>query len=82
MSFPVECGEALGGRSWIVESSPSRQELNKGAFEALTWLQGRMRDLKDREKRWDTLKREVDDAKEDVIRGVGIDFRLCLQKKL
>ena len=41
-----------------------------------------MGDLEKREGRWDVLRREVDGAKEDVIRGVGMDFRLRLQQNL
>ena len=41
-----------------------------------------MGDLVKGEDRWDVLKWEVDDAKEDIVKGVGVDFRLRLQRNV
>ncbi len=57
-------------------------EYAKGASEALVWVQGLMGDLVKGEDRWDVMKREVDDAKEDLVKGVGVDLRVRLQRNV
>jgi len=57
-------------------------DYTKGASEALVWVQGLMGDLVKGEDRWDVLKREVDDAKEDIVKGVDVDLRLRLQRNV
>lgn len=41
-----------------------------------------MGDLVKGEDRWDVMKREVDDAKEDLVKGVGVDLRVRLQRNV
>ncbi|RLI33481.1 hypothetical protein DRO56_01600 [Candidatus Bathyarchaeota archaeon] len=50
-------------------------EYARGAFECLSWIEVRMRELEGSPRRWEVLKREVSEAIADIRWGAGIDFR-------
>lgn len=50
-------------------------EYTRGAFECLSWIEAKMADYGKGRDKWDMLKREVNDAIQDIRRGVGVDFR-------
>jgi hypothetical protein len=50
-------------------------EYTKGAFECLSWLEAKMSDLDRAGDKWESLRREVGGAIQDIRRGVGVDFR-------
>ena len=50
-------------------------DYTKGAFECLSWLEAKMEDLDRDSSKWESLRREVGDAINDIRRGVGVDFR-------
>ncbi len=50
-------------------------EYTRGAFECLSWFEAKMADFEGRQDKWDSLKMEVSDAINDVLKGVGVDFR-------
>jgi len=50
-------------------------EYTKGAFESLSWMEAKMAELDGRGDRWESLRHEIDDAINDIRRGVGVDFR-------
>lgn len=50
-------------------------EYTKGAFECLSWLEAKMSDLDRASDKWESLRREVGDAIQDIRKGVGVDFR-------
>ena len=54
-------------------------EYCKGAFEALSWLESLLPDLKDNPQGWKLLEQEVNDAMIDIKRGIGVDFRYRLK---
>ena len=65
----VYIGSGRVSRGWALK------EYTKGAFECLSWIEARMTDLEGRSDKWDSLRRELAEAVDDVRRGVGVDFR-------
>jgi len=65
----VYIGSSHVGRGWTLK------EYTKGAFECLSWIEARMADLEGQGDKWDSLRRELGEAVDDVRRGVGVDFR-------
>jgi hypothetical protein len=47
----------------------------KGALEALAWVELLINRLSESPKGLEKLKAEVESAKQDILNGVGIDFR-------
>ena len=54
-------------------------DYSKGALEALAWVQQLMKGLRDDPDGWARMEREVEAAKDDLLSGVGIDFRRRLR---
>ena len=54
-------------------------EYRRGAFEALSWLEGLLQDLKDDPQGWKLMEQEINDAMTDIRRGIGVDFRYRLK---
>ena len=49
-------------------------DYGKGALEALVWFRSLMDELR-KNKDWEKLKREVDEAREELLSGIAVDFR-------
>jgi len=54
-------------------------DYGRGALEALAWVQSLMEEMR-KDKDWEKLRRDVDDAKEDLLRGIAIDFRFRIER--
>ncbi|RLI46326.1 hypothetical protein DRO69_03305 [Candidatus Bathyarchaeota archaeon] len=54
-------------------------DYTRGAFEALSWVEGLIDDLKNHPEGWKILMKEVNEATIDIKRGVGVDFRYRLR---
>lgn len=54
-------------------------DYTRGAFEALSWVESLIDDLKHHPEGWKIITKEVNDATIDIKRGVGVDFRYRLR---
>lgn len=54
-------------------------DYTRGAFEALSWVESLIENLKHNPEGWKTLAKEVNDATIDIKRGIGVDFRYRLR---
>lgn len=54
-------------------------DYTRGAFEALSWVESLIENLKNHPEGWKTLTKEVNDATIDIKRGIGVDFRYRLR---
>jgi hypothetical protein len=59
----------------VLQPGRHMNDYTKGAFECLSWLEAKMGDLDRNSDKWESLRREVGDAINDIRRGVGVDFR-------
>ena len=57
-------------------------DYSKGALEALAWVQQLMKGLRNEPDGWSRMEREVEAAKDDLLSGVGIDFRQRLRMRI
>ena len=54
-------------------------EYCRGALEALAWIQSLMEEMR-KERDWEKLRRNVDQVKEEILRGVAVDFRFRIER--
>jgi hypothetical protein len=54
-------------------------DYTRGAFEALSWVESLIENLKHNPEGWKTLTKEVNDATIDIKHGIGVDFRYRLR---
>lgn len=54
-------------------------DYGRGALEALAWVQSLMEEMR-KDKDWEKLRRDVDDVKEDLLRGIAVDFRFRIER--
>ena len=54
-------------------------DYGRGALEALAWVQSLMEEMR-KAKDWEKLRRDVDDVKEDLLRGIAVDFRFRIER--
>lgn len=50
-------------------------DYSKGALEALAWVQQLVKDLKRDPDGWARMEREIAAAKNEMLNGIGVDFR-------
>ena len=50
-------------------------EYCRGAVEALAWVQFLLAELEKDEERWEKFRKEMNEARDELMSGVAVDFR-------
>lgn len=58
-----------------INNGDSMNDYTRGVFEALSWVEKLVEDLKEKPEGWKVLAKELHDASLDIKRGVAVDFR-------
>ena len=71
---PMYCAKS-NTACFIFEWEIVLNDYSKGALEALAWVQQLVKKLKRDPNGWARLEGEMEAAKNDMLNGIGVDFR-------